>query len=420
LGIDALKIEGRMRSPLYTYLTSKIYSNAIKRAKQGKKTLINPRERELLEVVFNRGFTKGYLLEENVMQREYPQSRGLFLGNAHFDGIRLTVKVKSLRIGDGLTLYRNHEKIGGFEIKDFKGKKDCLFLRPPFTIPDGEYQVYKTKDSEFDSIRRVIDSIHFPLSSKKGRKKNPNFAFATQRKKTKGELSFYLSSLKSLKSVLPYADRVYFELNKHFNDAAVMCNKREVEFVVLMPRLAFDLPEVEADNIMINSIDQFEKYVNRKLYGHYSMNFFNSLTIPKLFQYTLSVELSKEDIKEIALHYFGRLEMMVFGKIELMVTRDVTLQEGLLIDRKQKKFPVYRDRLGFTHIINSSNLFLLDFLDELEEFGINSFGIDLRRRTPEFSEMVARAFFERNMNKKKDIKKKCGSKTSGHYLRGVT
>ena len=420
IGIDAVKIEGRMRNPVYVYLTSKVYSNAIKRAKDGEKVLLTPREREMLEVVFNRGFTKGYLLENSVMQRDYPESRGLSLGKARFDGEEFTLKTESLQLGDGITLYKNNEKIGGFEIASTQREKDCLILKPPFKIPKGEYHIYKTKDGEFDLIRGMLGTIKFPSGSEKGKMKRHDLNIVhARRSRTKGEFSFYTSSLRSLERVLPYADRVYFELNNHFDEAMATCKKEGVDCVLMMPSLSFEIPDVDADSLMISSIDQFEKYSDRKLYGYYSMNFFNSLTIPELFQYTLSVELSKEDLKETAAHYAGRLETMVFGRIELMVTRDPFLNEGMLVDERRKRFPVYRDRYDLAHILNSSDLFMLDFLDELESVGINSFGIDLRRRDPELSEIVAKAFYKRDTSQKKTIKKICGSITSGHYLRGV-
>ena len=113
------------------------------------------------------------------------------------------------------------------------------------------------------------------------------------------------------------------------------------------------------------------------------------------------------------------MEVMVFGRIELMISRDPLLDEGTLIDRKRKRFPVYRDRFGFIHILNSSDLFLLDYLDDLENMGINSFGIDLRRRDPALSEVVAKAFYQRDLRQKAVIKKMCNSITARHYLRGV-
>jgi putative protease len=418
IGVDGLKIEGRMRSPLYVYLTSNIYSKAIKRAEEGKAPLMTERERELLQVVFNRGFCKGYLYEDNVMQRKYPGSRGLPLGKASSDGEKLLAKADNLRLNDGVTLYRGDEKVGGFVIRTVEKKDGFLVLSPPFRVPKGEYQLYKTKDREFSSIEKKVDALKFPSDSVKT--KFRDFPIEPhKRARTNGELSFYLSSLKSLEKVMPYADRVYFEWNKFYDEAKTLCEKAQKECVLILPRLSFVLPKIDAESLMVSSVDQFEKYADRKLYGHYSMNFFNSFTVPDLFQHTLSVELSRNDIKEIAGHYSGRIEVMAFGRIELMVSRDPSLDEGTLIDEKKKRFPVYRDRFGYIHILNSSDLFLLDYLDDLESMGIDSFGIDLRRRDSELSEIVAKAFHKRDISKKPIIKKKCGSITARHYAEGV-
>lgn len=420
IGINGVKIEGRMRSPLYVYLTSKIYSNAIKRAEEGEETLVTEREKELLEVVFNRGFGGGYLFgDEVVTHSAYAGSRGLFLGEFGFDGEKIAVKADNLGLGDGVTLYRDDEKVGGFEIREDERKSGLLVLHPPFEIQKGEYQLYKTKDREFDLIQRRIRAMKFPSDSSKRRLLEFSIK-PIKRNKMRGELSFYMSSLKSLEKVMPYADRVYFEWNNHFEEASTMCKKQGIECVLILPRLSFDSPDTDVESLMVSSVDQFEKYSSRRLYGHYSMNFFNSLTIPELFQYTLSVELSKEDIKRIADHYSGRLEVMVFGRIELMVSRDASLDEGILVDEKKVRFPVYRDRFGLAHILNSSDLFLLDYLDEIDDMGIDSFGIDLRRRDPELSEVVAKAFHERDLSKKAMIKKKCRSITAIHYMRGVS
>jgi putative protease len=186
----------------------------------------------------------------------------------------------------------------------------------------------------------------------------------------------------------------------------------------MLPRLNFDPIKTKVENIMICAVDQYEQ-AYRRIFGHHSMNFFNSFTIPELYQYTLSPELSREDIKDIASHFKGRLEAMVFGRIELMISRDDSLGEGTLVDEKGVRFPVQRDRFGFTHILNSSDLFLLDYLSDLEDMGIDSFGLDLRRREPELSLTVAKAFFERDLTKKAVIKKLCGSITARNYLRGV-
>ena len=139
MGVNGVKVEGRMRSPLYVYLTSNIYSRAIKRAEKGEEPLITERERELLQVVFNRGFSRGYLYEDSVMQRKYSGSRGLPLGRATSDGESLLAKAEILKPNDGVTLYRGDVKVGGFTVKTVEGKDGILVLSPPFRVPRGEY-----------------------------------------------------------------------------------------------------------------------------------------------------------------------------------------------------------------------------------------------------------------------------------------
>ncbi len=418
IGINALKIEGRMRSPLYVYLATKSYKEAIRRANNDKRPLMTDREKELLEVVFNRGYGRGYILEENVMHREYAGSRGLFLADIDFVGGTGMINSDLVKAHDGITLFKNDQKIGGFAIDEIENNGASSILHSPFKLPDGRYQVYKTRDREFKAILEKIEEIEFPIEPQK-RRNTRNLSFQTRKRgKTKGELSFYVSSLKSLEKIIPFASRVYFEWNNNFEEASRMCNNAGIESVLMLPRLNFNSVNVDAENIMICSVDQSEQ-ASKRLYGHHSMNFFNSLTIPELYQYTLSPELSRDDIRDITSHFAGRLEAMVFGRIELMVSRDDSLGEGTLIDEKGIGFPVQRDRFGFTHILNSSDLFLLDYLNDLEDMGVNSFGIDLRRREPELSKIVAKTFYERDLAEKATIKKLCRSITARHYLRGV-
>jgi putative protease len=418
LGVDGVKIEGRMRSPLYVYLTSRIYSTAIRRAEAGSTTLITPRERELLAVVFNRGFTRGYLADRSVTQRRYQGNRGLPLGDASFDGTTLRVPTALLHPGDGVTLYRRDAKIGGFLVRDPTRVDDATLLVPPFPLRRGRYRVYKTRDRTFAVIRREIAATSFPFGTGRVRR-TPLPLPVRRRRRTQADLSVYLSSLKALRGVLPYADRVYFEWTPRFAEAASLCDRAGVECVLTLPRLAFPTPDTDHAPLMIHTLGQYERYRDRTLYGHYALNVFNSRCIPALHQSTLSVELAKEDLQALTAHYAGRLEVLTFGKIELMVTRDTGLGDGWLVDPRGARFPVYRDRFDAARVLNSADLVLLDYLDELERMGIDSLGIDLRRRGVTLATTVAKAYAARDVTAKPSIRRLCGPITAGHYHRGV-
>ena len=81
---------------------------------------------------------------------------------------------------------------------------------------------------------------------------------------------------------------------------------------------------------------------------------------------------------------------------------------------------MYHDRNGYAHILNSSDLMLLNYVDDLERSGVESFGIDLRKRPVELAEKVAKAFKEKDQSLVPEIKEMCGGiLNTGHYLRGV-
>jgi len=101
----------------------------------------------------------------------------------------------------------------------------------------------------------------------------------------------------------------------------------------------------------------------------------------------------------------------------LMITRDPEMKSGMLTDEREYQFPVYRDENGFSHILNSADLLLIDHLDELSSMGIDSFGIDLRKRPAELASKVSKAFFERDRSRKNKIREMCGDITYGHYLK---
>ncbi|NYT12487.1 MAG: peptidase [Methanomassiliicoccales archaeon] len=419
MGINCVKIEGRMRSPVYTYLASLVYKNAVKRAAEGDSDIITQREKELLEVAFNRGFTRGYLECDEVMQKRYPNSRGRPLGNAIMAFGRLKIADQGLEVGDGITLYRANQKVGGFDIDEFKSEGQVTSLTPPFTLDDGNYLAFKTKDRDFDSIFQIISSIQVPEID--GKREEVDIELEEKERHSKTPMiSCYISSTRTLESVLPFADRVYFDLNPRMDEARIMCIDQGIEFVPLLPRISTQIPRIDADEVMVCTLGQLQEYHDRELFGHYSLNFFNSMTIPDLHQYTLSVELSRDEMRDVLQHYSGRLEAMAFGRVELMVTRDPSIREGVLVDDAGRKFPVYRDRWGYAHIMNCADLLLLDYMDELQAMGLDSIGLDLRRRDPGLCENVARAFKENDLKRKGRIKRKCGKVTAGHFLRGVT
>jgi putative protease len=408
MGITSVKIEGRMRSPAHTYLTSKVYSMT-KRGETGEEL---DKMKDLLMTIFNRGYGTGYMDGvKTVVQPLYPDNRGYIIGSTEIRDKRFDPQGMGINVKDGLSIFRGEDKIGGFKVTN-PGR-----ITVPFSISDGTYEIYRTYDPRIDEIKNIFSEV----PKFKGTKKIGEGRFdpkVTPRDKRKADLSFYISSIKVLNAVMKYADRIYFELNSETDDAERICQKSGKEFVTILPRFS-PTDEMPEGPVMIHNPGQALAASGHKRYGSYHMNMFNSMFPNILDQTTLSVELSKSEIREICDRFTGRLEQMVFGRIELMVTRDPDMKSCELKDERDYSFPVYRDERGLSHILNSADILLIERMDELESMGIDSFGIDLRKRPVELASKVAESFFKRDKNRKNDIRNICGDITYGHYARGV-
>ena len=410
-GVTSVKVEGRMRNPLYVYLVARAYSRALK--SENVEDPVNERDLELLRTVFNRGHSTGHMEGTDVRQTRFADNRGLPIGEMTFKDKRLVRRSDSrrLNVGDGISLY-NPGKAGGFKVTN----PDDILV--PFELPDGTYDAYRSNDWEFASILSSIPKIEIEVkapprrSVKSTRKSNV-------RQPVRGELSVYLSSLRSLEAVIDLCDRVYFEDNRHLAEAVDICADAGVEIAPIMPRFTPRMPELPELPLMVHDPGQASAFAGRRLFGSHHLNLFNSRNPADLYQQTISPELSSSEISSLASGFHGRLEVMVFGRTELMVTRDPTLEEGSLVDGKGYRFPINKDRAGMAHILNSADTVLLEHLGDLDAMGIESHGIDLRRRPADLSRSVMEIFSERDMDRRREVRKLCGKVTYGHFNRGV-
>lgn len=412
IGVTSAKIEGRMRSQAYAYLATKVYSS-VNRS-------LDPTEYEedlaLLKTVFNRGYCEGYLGGVvSPVQMTYADNRGYLLGRATFRDRRFDTSElrEEVNVRDGISIYDGDVKVGGFKLSSV-GK-----TASPFDIPDGTYDVYRTYDPRIDVVKNLVGDI-LRLDGHTERRPVRSHPRAVERtRRDLPEMSFYVGSVRNLETVLPYAHRVYYEECDSLPEAQEICDAAGKEVVTIAPR--FDpgwRPDVSRP-FMVHTPGQYMPRGGERVYASYNMNVFNSRVSAPFYQTTLSVELADHEIEYLAHHYPGRLEVMVFGRTELMCTRDPGLNNGTLKDEKGYRFPVYRDCHGLAHILNSTDLMLLPYLRQLGSFGIDSVGIDVRKRPERIAAAVARAFAENDVRAKLDLTGLCGGINYGAYLRGT-
>lgn len=159
IGIDAIKIEGRMKSPNYVYEMVGKY----------KDILMGTDGKHHPEKIFNRGYSKGYFYknEENkLMNKEYSSNYGYSIGDVRGRILKLNTTVI---LGDGIAYldkdmnilkgeYLNQIIIMGKKVKEAK-RLDLINIYPP----KGTKFIYKTFD------KALNDNVESQLKTANGR-----------------------------------------------------------------------------------------------------------------------------------------------------------------------------------------------------------------------------------------------------------
>ena len=159
VGVDAIKIEGRMKSPNYVYEMVGKYNDIL----VGKDGEHHP------EKIFNRGYSKGYFYKndgDKLMNTQYASNYGYSIGDVRGRILKLNTTVI---LGDGIAYldkdmntlkgeYLNQIIIMGKKVKEAK-RLDLISIYPP----KGTKFIYKTFD------KALNDSIESTLKTSKGR-----------------------------------------------------------------------------------------------------------------------------------------------------------------------------------------------------------------------------------------------------------
>lgn len=145
IGVESIKVEGRMKDVSYVYETVSYFRNLINGIDKEENT----------SKLFNRGYSKGYFYDNNktIMNRDYSYNMGEKIGEVVGKSIRLDEDVVS---GDGITFVsKDYKNLGGTYINKIAYKNEKLILN----FPDGTKYIFRNYN------KRLNDEISKKLKS---------------------------------------------------------------------------------------------------------------------------------------------------------------------------------------------------------------------------------------------------------------
>ncbi|WP_338993008.1 U32 family peptidase [Fusobacterium vincentii] len=159
IGVESIKVEGRMKDISYVYETVSYFRNLINGIDKEENT----------HKLFNRGYSKGYFYDndKNIMNREYSYNMGEKIGEVVGKSIRLDEDIIS---GDGITFVsKDYKNLGGTYINKIAYKNEKLILN----FPEGTKYIFRNYN------KRLNDEISKKLKST-DKKLEINFDFTAK------------------------------------------------------------------------------------------------------------------------------------------------------------------------------------------------------------------------------------------------
>jgi hypothetical protein len=425
-GITAFKIEGRMRSPLYVAVATRLYRKAIDSFLAGD-FQIPQREIEEIEVVFNREFTEGLICgEKDVLSPEKPMNRGAFLGLIEAGEILLK---RPVSVGDGLGIW-NKDNITGAIVQEIictgqkvesaiagekvnlgigarDGSRIYLTSSPRIKIePDFKLNRLPVKIQPRKYLQaflpRIIKEKAPPLQRFMARAYS--LAEAHEIAKSGADIVFYdifapdfpeVGQWQEQTSLGAYLPRILNDLE--LSRAIAMLGRKKPSAIMtgnlgfLGRRAAFDVP----------------------VYLDYSLNVFNDLDTLFFRKHNVIPILSPE-LSMVELTGFKDREVVLFchGDI-VLVNTSIEIKEEELKDEKGFRFPVRREG-SYWQVLNSRPFGMFNDIRKLRTIGFNQFYIDQQDESAYF------VLLYRNMLKQEipDRRLRKGY-TAGHIYKGV-
>jgi collagenase-like PrtC family protease len=425
-GITAFKVEGRMRSPLYVAVATRLYRKAIDSYLAGD-FRAPQKEIEEIEVVFSREFTQGLICgDKDLLSSERPMNRGAPLGAIENGEILLK---RPVSVGDGVGIW-NRDNVAGAIVQGIlrdgvKVESAVAGERVNLGIGarDGA-RVFLTSSPKI-KIEPDFRPVRQPLRVPQ-RKPSPVILPRIIKQKAPPLMRFMAKaySLQEAREVArSEADIVFYDIfAADFPEPGAWGERTQLG--AYLPRIMNDLELSRAIALLGRKkpaaiLAGNLGFLGRRavfdvpVYLDYSMNVFNDQDTLYFRQYNVIPILSPE-LSLVELAGLKDREVVVFchGDI-VLVNSSIEIKGEELLDEKGLRFPVRRED-GYWQILNSRPFGMFNDIRKLRSIGFNQFYIDQQDEAAYF------VLLYRNMLKQEmpDRRLRKGY-TAGHLYRGV-
>lgn len=424
-GISGFKIEGRMRSPLYVAVATRLYRKAIDSFLTGKWG-VPQKELSEIEVVFNREFTEGFTFgDTGLISPEKPMNRGAFLGVVENGEIILQ---RPVSVGDGIGIWAE-KGVSGTIIKEMTsaGKKVSSAtgnerVNLGLDAKDGA-RIYLTSSKQIN-VEPDFTVSRLPITSPRRKKMRVILPEIVPIKAPALKLLVKVYSLAEAKeSSQAGADIVFY--NIFYPDFPGRKQWRESSLLgAYLPRIMNDeelsralslLSQKGPGAILTGNLGFLPRRTEFKVpvYLDYTLNPFNDLDLRFFQRYNvtpiLSPELSLNEMAEIK-----NKDVVIFchGDIVLVNTK-IELKDEELVDEKGLVFATRKEG-DYWQILNSRPFGFFNDIRKLQAAGFRLFFIDQSGKSAHFAALY-RSILKQEITDRRLRK----GYTAGHLYRPV-
>lgn len=423
-GARALKIEGRMRGPVYTGVVTRIYRKYLDMHSAGGDFSVEDRDIGELMMAFNRDFTTGFAFNDSIVDPDMPMNRGIFLGVMEHGKVTLE---SHLRTGDGVMALGDRGRSGNVVNRILLGGKETERAEKGDAVEihvkgaRNGARIYKTSSAdltvdlgkEFEPKHRSVELREFrlpqiPVKIPEGGPK----LFVKAR-----NIDAAASADKA------GADIVYYDV--FADDAAeAKVTVKSAKFFLSAPRIMGDsdvqtalsaIEDIGPNGVLAGERGLASELVKRGYKGgmHLDMSFnvFNDISLDSCPGIPIiSPELNFTELKSFR---SKRFIAMVHGPMVLMTTKE-PLGVPVLEDESGRRFRT-RKIHGATEILNCTDLGLFGKAKQYLDAGIRWFCIDPAGETGKTVRIYRKILSGGEFDDRK-IKR---GHTAGHFGRGV-